>query len=121
MNQANLFSGQGLAPIQRGNTVGSAVPLVRNFSRASSTDSLNMWDRSVLTPANTMGTSLGRSSRQSLIGSTDSLNKAHPQFARALQGTQPPLISMSDDMQLRQRVPPRAASVNAGGFDGDFS
>src|SRR5271156_5526783 len=67
-----------------------------------------------------MGTSLGRSSRQSLAASTNSLNTAYPQFARALQGTQPPLISMSDDMHLRQRVPSWAASVNAGGFDIDF-
>ena len=104
ISNANLFNNIELGNMQRGS--------IRGFSSAtSSTESLNLLNRQG--PMTSFGstTTLGSrsilpatSSRQSLVGSTDSLNTRHAQFARGLQGM-PTLAAHSDDMLLKYRGP----------------
>ena len=103
ISNANLLSNTGLGPILRGNIVESGVPVMRNpmnLTLQSSTESLDLFNRSA-TPR--LISPYG--SRQSLFGSTESLDRQHSAFARNLQARYPAIINLSDDMELRQRGP----------------
>ena len=120
---ANLVTNTGLGPIQRGNIVGTGVPVVRNpmhLTQHSSNESLDLYNRATPSPRfspfssnsslNTVPTVAGglstrSGSTQSLAGSTDSLNRRHRSFARGLQAHYPDMINLSDDMELRHRGP----------------
>ena len=118
ISNANLLSNTGLGPIQRGNIVGTGVPIARTPSlHSASSGSLDlmrpytMGDTSRFrTPPNFPQDVGGRlsvrtGSHQSLFGSTESLDRQHSAFARNLQARYQPLINLSDDMELRQRGP----------------
>ena len=118
ISNATLLSNTGLGPIQRGNIVGTGVPIARTPSlHSASSRSLDlmrpytMGDTSRFrTPPNFPQDVGGRlsvrtGSHQSLFGSTETLDRQHSAFARNLQARYQPLINLGDDMELRQRGP----------------
>jgi hypothetical protein len=109
ISNASLISNTSLGPIQRGNITGTAVPLARNqlLSPYASSESIPMIDRRLQLNLTGSTTTLNSGSRagsiRSFLGSTDSLDHAHPQFARRLQGTLAP--SYGEQIELASLHP----------------